>query len=387
MNLEIKNGNFSYTDGNPILKDINLKIESGEIFTILGQNGIGKTTLLKCINGVLKWNSGEVFIDNKKVNSIKDLKDIAYVPQAHSFSFSYTVRELSIMGRAKYLNIFSTPSKSDYDIVEKVLDEMGILHLKDRKCSELSGGQLQLVFLARALVGEPKILILDEPESHLDFKNQTKILRTIVQLAKKKNITCIFNTHYPEYALRISDKSMLIGKDDYIIGKTSEIINEETLKKYFEITIILLIKKVQEEYGMLDKEQIKKILRLASKEVKDYFGDKNVKLRAFESDYNTEVGLYPHIRYLIYKSWEIKISIVNLEYGGVMSYAVNIGDYYNLRSLVPYAIAESRISFNDSSEDIKKSLEVLDEYLIWRMTDAQKKTFGIPLDKEVLKED
>ena len=76
MNLEIKNGNFSYTDGNPILKDINLKIDSGEIFTILGQNGIGKTTLLKCINGVLKWNSGEVFIDNKKVTSIKDLKDI-----------------------------------------------------------------------------------------------------------------------------------------------------------------------------------------------------------------------------------------------------------------------------------------------------------------------
>ena len=138
---------------------------------------------------------------------------------------------------------------------------------------------------------------------------------------------------------------------------------------------------------MLDQEQIKKILRLASKEVKDYFGDKNVKLRAFESDYNTEVDLYPHIRQLVYKSWEIKISIVNLEYGGVMSYEVNIGDYYNLRSLVPYAIAESRISFNDSSKDIKKSLEVLDEYLIWRMTDAQKKTFGIPLDKDVLKED
>ena len=138
---------------------------------------------------------------------------------------------------------------------------------------------------------------------------------------------------------------------------------------------------------MLNQEEIKKNLRLASKEVKDYFGDKNVKLRAFESDYNTEVDLYPHIRQLVYKSWEIKISIVNLEYGGVMSYEVNIGDYYNLRSLVPYAIAESRISFNDSSKDIKKSLEVLDEYLIWRMTDAQKKTFGIPLDKEMLIED
>mgnify|MGYP000845138079 FL=1 len=215
--------------------DLLSPIGKGQRGMIVSPPKAGKTTLLKCINGVLKWNSGEVFIDNKKVNSIKDLKDIAYVPQAHSFSFSYTVKELSIMGRAKYLNIFSTPSKSDYDIVEKVLDEMGISHLKDRKCSELSGGQLQLVFLARALVGEPKILILDEPESHLDFKNQTKILRTIVQLAKKKNITCIFNTHYPEYALRISDKSMLIGKDDYIIGKTSEIINEKNLKKYFEI--------------------------------------------------------------------------------------------------------------------------------------------------------
>lgn len=235
MNLEIKNGNFSYTDENPILKSINLKINSGEIFTILGQNGIGKTTLLKCINGILKWNSGEVFIDDKKIDSVKDLKDIAYVPQAHSFSFSYTVKELVIMGRAKYLNIFSIPSKSDYDIVEKILDEMGILHLRDRKCSELSGGQLQLVFLARALVGDPKILILDEPESHLDFKNQTKILRTIVQLAKRKNITCIFNTHYPEYALKISDRSMLMGEEDYIIGKTSKIINEENLKKYFEI--------------------------------------------------------------------------------------------------------------------------------------------------------
>lgn len=87
MNLEIKNGNFSYTDGNPILKDINLKIDSGEIFTILGQNGIGKTTLLKCINGVLKWNSGEVFINNKKVTSIKDLKNIAYVPKHIHFLF------------------------------------------------------------------------------------------------------------------------------------------------------------------------------------------------------------------------------------------------------------------------------------------------------------
>jgi len=137
---------------------------------------------------------------------------------------------------------------------------------------------------------------------------------------------------------------------------------------------------------MLNQEQIRNILKLASKEVKQYFGENNVKIRAFEIEYNSDENIYPHIRYLIYKSWEINISIVNLEHGGVMSYAVNIGEYYNLRSLVPYSISEERISFNDSSEDIRKSLAVLDEYLIWRMTDAQKKTFGIPLDKEVLKE-
>lgn len=235
MNLEIKNGNFGYLRENLILKNINLKVNDGEIFTILGQNGIGKTTLLKCLNGVLKWSSGEVYIGDRRVNSAKELKNIGYVPQAHSLSFPYSVRELTIMGRARYLGMFSIPSKKDQKLVEEVLDEIGILHLIDKKCSELSGGQLQMVFVARALIGEPQILILDEPESHLDFKNQAIILKLIVRLVKEKGITCIFNTHYPEYALRISDRSLIMGKDDYIIGKTADIINEDNLRKYFNI--------------------------------------------------------------------------------------------------------------------------------------------------------
>lgn len=235
LNLEIKNGCFGYSKENLILKNINLKVNDGEIFTILGQNGIGKTTLLKCLNGVLKWSDGEVYIDEKKVLSSKDLKNIGYVPQAHNLSFPYSVKELVVMGRAKYLRAFSIPSEEDYKLVEKVLNEIGILHLIDKKCSELSGGQLQMAFVARALVSEPRILILDESESHLDFKNQTIILKLIVKLVKEKGITCIFNTHYPEYALRISDRSMIMGKEDYIIGKTIDIINEENLKKYFDI--------------------------------------------------------------------------------------------------------------------------------------------------------
>ena len=178
-----------------------------------------------------------------EVQSIKDLKDIAYVPQAHSFSFSYTVRELSIMGRAKYLNIFSTPSKSDYDIVEKVLDEMGILHLKDRKCSELSGGQLQLVFLARALVGEPKILILDEPESHLDFKNQYTMLSLIRNIVDESNLACIMNTHYPDHALQISDKTLMLKPNNYILGTTKNTITENNLNDFFDVRTKIIVGK------------------------------------------------------------------------------------------------------------------------------------------------
>lgn len=247
MNLEIKNGNFGYLKDNLILKDINLKINDGEIFTILGQNGIGKTTLLKCLNGVLKWSSGEMYIGGKRVNSPKELKSIGYVPQAHNLSFPYSVRELTIMGRARYLGMFSTPSEKDQKLVEEVLNEIGILHLIDKKCSELSGGQLQMVFVARALVGTPEILILDEPESHLDFKNQAVILKLIVKLVRERGITCIFNTHYPEYALRISDRSMIMGKNDYITGKSSDIINENNLKKYFGIETKILDTKIEDK--------------------------------------------------------------------------------------------------------------------------------------------
>lgn len=104
-----------------------------------------------------------------------------------------------------------------------------------------------MVFVARALAGTPKILILDEPESHLDFKNQAVILKLIVKLVNERGITCIFNTHYPEYALRISDRSMIMGKNDYIIGKTADIINEDNLRKYFGIETKILDTKIEDK--------------------------------------------------------------------------------------------------------------------------------------------
>ena len=137
---------------------------------------------------------------------------------------------------------------------------------------------------------------------------------------------------------------------------------------------------------MLNQKQIENMLIKASEGVEKYFGEENSRFVGIELEYDLSKMRFPTAKFLVYRSWEITVSIDDIYRGGTMNYGVNIGEKYSLITLVPYKVSE-RISFNDWSEDIQKSLEVLDEYLIWRMTDAQKKTFGIPLDKEVLKED
>ena len=137
---------------------------------------------------------------------------------------------------------------------------------------------------------------------------------------------------------------------------------------------------------MLDQEKIKDILVFASMEVDNYFGYENVEKPLIELEYNPENNINPRLTPLVYRSFSIRISVIDIEKEGALTYSVNLGDFYDLKTLVPNKVSQ-RISSGVNKEDIQKSLEVLDEYLIWRMTDAQKKVFGIPLDKEVLKED
>ena len=233
--LEIKGGCFGYIKGEDILRDISFSLEDGKIMTVLGQNGIGKTTLLKCIAGILKWTKGNAFIDGNKIRETKDIKGLGYVPQAHPMSFSYTVRQIVMMGRASFIHTFAIPSLKDKEIVEDAMKEVGIAELADRPCNTLSGGQIHLAFIARALVSDPKIMILDEPESHLDFKNQFLILKLIEDLSRKKKMSCIINTHFPEHALLISDKTLILGREKYIFGNTEEIVTEKNIADFFDI--------------------------------------------------------------------------------------------------------------------------------------------------------
>jgi len=238
MKFSIVNGGFGYGD-TYLFRNINITLQDHEILAILGPNGIGKTTLLKCMMNMLTWKEGRAFLDDIDLSMLprKDFwKKVAYVPQVKSSAFHISVREMILLGRSSHIPLFCQPGKDDEKITDRVMNTLKISHLKDRSCRTLSGGELQLVLIGRALVAEPKILIMDEPESSLDFYNQLMILNRIQELSK--TISCIINTHYPEHALRISHKALLFtGEGKAITGITDEIITEDNLRKAFNVNV------------------------------------------------------------------------------------------------------------------------------------------------------
>lgn len=235
MKLEVINGSFYYEKNNPLFSDVNFELEQGEVMSILGPNGIGKTTILKCIMGFNKWVRGKALIDSKPLLSIDKVKDISFVPQAHSSIFDFTVEQMVSMGCTKEMEFFNVPGAKERAKVAEVLKTVGIEDISNKLCSMLSGGQLQLVYIARALVSKPKLVIMDEPESHLDFKNQLVILRLIEKLNKETEMSFLINTHYPDHALRLSDKALIIGRDFYVFGKAEKIISNTNMKRFFEV--------------------------------------------------------------------------------------------------------------------------------------------------------
>ena len=240
MIFEVKNGSFGY-DKRQILNDISFSIKTGEVMSVLGSNGVGKTTLLKCMMGFLKWEKGQTFIDGTPINNIghKELwKRIAYVPQAKGATFAYSALDMVVLGRSAHIGTFRQPKKEDIDIALKAMDDIGVLYLKDKMCTRMSGGELQMILIARALTVFPEMLVFDEPESNLDFKNQLIILDTIKKLSKERNISAIVNTHYPAHALQLSDKALMMNRDgSSFYGKADEVINENNMRKAFGVNV------------------------------------------------------------------------------------------------------------------------------------------------------
>ncbi|ETD23979.1 ABC transporter ATP-binding protein [Helicobacter macacae] len=213
--LEVKNLNFSRTS--KILSNINFSLQAGEILSVLGRNGAGKTTLLKCLLGFIKATSGEVRLNGVNISHSQGARqakmwdNIAYVAQNKGIPLAISALEMVTLGLNSHITLM--PKKSDFEKASQVLDELKIAHLKTKNCASLSGGELQMVLFARALVKRPKILVLDEPESNLDFANQKTILDMLKDLSKQ-GCAIIINTHFPAHALFLSNKVLLISKID-----------------------------------------------------------------------------------------------------------------------------------------------------------------------------
>ncbi len=244
MNLSVKDGCFSYKHNQEhvLLKNINLSVDSGDLLAILGPNGAGKTTLLRNIMGFLHWNSGHSFLDGTDIRTIpyrKLWKSVAYVPQAKHVTTSYTVEEMVLIGRSSHLNMLTKPREKDLSKVYEVMERLHISKLADKKCSEISGGELQMVLMARALAAEPQILILDEPESNLDFRNQLLILETMSDLVAN-GMSCIFNTHYPAHALQRANKAFILQKNgEYVFGDVNSVVTEQNIEQAFGVKAVI----------------------------------------------------------------------------------------------------------------------------------------------------
>lgn len=236
---------FAYSNSlnNFKLDDISLTINHGDFISILGPNGSGKSTLIKIIAGILKPSKGKILLENKNLFEIKRnelAKKISYVPQSNYTVFPFSVEEIVAMGRTPYLNYFGTSGEKDYALIKDALEIFEISHLKEKGINEVSGGETQRAFLARAFVQDPEILLLDEPNAHLDLKHQIGIYKILEELNENRKLTVIIISHDLNLSAYFTKKGVLMSdgkifKDDVI----ENVLTQENIKLIFNVNSTL----------------------------------------------------------------------------------------------------------------------------------------------------
>ena len=227
----------------PVLEDVSFELLPGRVCCLLGPNGVGKTTLFKTILGFLPRMGGHFYLGDKDIDEYtrKEIaRIIAYVPQAHVPAFPFMVEDVVTMGRTAWFKNSRTPGKEDIEIAVDILESLSIGHLRNRIYTHLSGGERQMVLVARALAQRPKFLVMDEPASNLDFGNQMRVLKQVMEL-KNNGIGIIMASHHPDHAFLCDSDVILISSDGRTsAGHCDEMLTEETLSKAYSIPIRIL---------------------------------------------------------------------------------------------------------------------------------------------------
>ncbi|MFK4825510.1 ABC transporter ATP-binding protein [Paenochrobactrum sp. BZR 588] len=241
MRLSAENLSFGY--GKQIIaQNISFTVEQGEVLCLLGANGAGKTTLFKTLLGLMKPHHGRITLDDEPLEQLslhQRARKIAYVPQAHNALFPFDVLDVVIMGAAAQLSLTAKPSLSEMNEAIQLLTHFNMAHLADKAYTEISGGERQIVLIARALMQKAQILVMDEPTASLDYGNQLRILQLIKELSQS-GISVILSTHNPDHAFICADNVALLHQGTLIAtGTPLAVITPENLKKIYQIDVTI----------------------------------------------------------------------------------------------------------------------------------------------------
>lgn len=223
-----------------VVSAVTFEVARGEVMVMLGPNGAGKTTLFRTLLGLQRPLGGTVTIDGTPLGARNGSRSIAYVPQSHVASFSFTVADVVTMGRTPLLGRFATPSQADRRAALAELDQLGLAHLADRDYTRISGGEQQMVLVARALAQQAPIVMMDEPASSLDLGNQARLLSTVRSLARERSIAVVLSTHNPDHAFLVADRALLVQNGSARFGSVDDICERDALAAAYGTPLRLL---------------------------------------------------------------------------------------------------------------------------------------------------
>jgi ABC-type cobalamin/Fe3+-siderophores transport system ATPase subunit len=241
--LELRDVSCGYGQ-RTVLSGVNLTVSEGENLCLLGPNGVGKTTLFRTILGAIAPQRGEVRVEGKSLHGHsrrQRAKLMAYVPQAHTAPFPFHVLDVVLTGRTAHISLTASPSHHDESVAWNSLERMGIADLAYRPYTELSGGERQLVLIARALAQEPRVLIMDEPSSHLDFGNQARLLALIRNLVAHGDLAVLMSSHFPNHAFACATRVGLIKEGRLVaLGVPTDVLTESSLEDIYGVPVRIL---------------------------------------------------------------------------------------------------------------------------------------------------